>query len=236
MSWPGRRCSSNTWSETMIEVPRAALRADVIAETAEFFSFGTNDLTQTTLGMSRDDSGSFLPEYQDLEIINQNPFASIDQAGVGLMVEIATEKGRSKRKDLKLGICGEHGGDPNSITFFHNAGLDYVSCSPPRVPVARLARRTGKSSQHINYLSHLNHPWLRKNMFEVRDRPRMVERALLIGVNLPGQHGDDVSNLLLELADLVNTLDIEVMETMAVTIRKTSSTLFHRQGESPCHH
>lgn len=124
---------------TMIEVPRAALRAKEIAETAEFFSFGTNDLTQTTLGMSRDDSGSFLPEYKDLEIINQNPFASIDQAGVGKLVELASEKGRAKSKDFKLGICGEHGGDPTSIVFFHKTGLDYVSCSPPRVPVARLA-------------------------------------------------------------------------------------------------
>ncbi len=124
---------------TMIEVPRAALQADEIAETAEFFSFGTNDLTQTTLGMSRDDSGSFLPDYKDLEIINQNPFASIDQAGVGKLVELASEKGRAKSKDFKLGICGEHGGDPTSIAFFHKTGLDYVSCSPPRVPVARLA-------------------------------------------------------------------------------------------------
>ena len=124
---------------TMIEVPRAALRASEIAETAEFFSFGTNDLTQTTLGMSRDDSGSFLPTYKDLEIINQNPFSSIDQAGVGKLVEIATESGRAVRKDLKVGICGEHGGDPNSVVFFHNTGLDYVSCSPPRVPIARLA-------------------------------------------------------------------------------------------------
>ena len=124
---------------TMIEVPRAALRADEIAETAEFFSFGTNDLTQTTLGMSRDDSGSFLPDYKDLEIINQNPFASIDQAGVGKLVELASEKGRAKSKGFKLGICGEHGGDPTSIAFFHKTGLDYVSCSPPRVPVARLA-------------------------------------------------------------------------------------------------
>ena len=124
---------------TMIEVPRAALRAEEIAETAEFFSFGTNDLTQTTLGMSRDDSGSFLPDYKDLEIINQNPFASIDQAGVGKLVELASEKGRAKSKGFKLGICGEHGGDPTSIAFFHKTGLDYVSCSPPRVPVARLA-------------------------------------------------------------------------------------------------
>jgi pyruvate,orthophosphate dikinase len=124
---------------TMIEVPRGALTADEIAETAEFFSFGTNDLTQTGLGMSRDDAGSFLGKYKDLDILPQNPFASIDAAGVGQLVEIGVKKGRSTKKDLKLGICGEHGGDPASIKFFHNVGLDYVSCSPPRVPVARLA-------------------------------------------------------------------------------------------------
>jgi pyruvate,orthophosphate dikinase len=124
---------------TMVEIPRAAIRAEEIAEVAEFFSFGTNDLTQTTLGMSRDDAGSFLPAYKELEIINQNPFASIDQAGVGEMVRIGAERGRKGRKTIKLGICGEHGGDPDSIKFFHSVGLNYVSCSPPRVPVARLA-------------------------------------------------------------------------------------------------
>ncbi len=124
---------------TMIEVPRGALTADEIAEVAEFFSFGTNDLTQTCLGMSRDDSGSFLGRYKELEILPKNPFASIDVDGVGQLVRIAAEKGRSVRKDIKLGICGEHGGDPDSINFFHQVGLKYVSCSPPRVPVARLA-------------------------------------------------------------------------------------------------
>jgi len=124
---------------TMIEIPRAAIRAEKIAETAEFFSFGTNDLTQTTLGMSRDDSGTFLPLYKDLDIIPQNPFATIDQAGVGELVQIGAERGRATRKNIKLGICGEHGGDPTSVKFFHKAGLNYVSCSPPRVPVARLA-------------------------------------------------------------------------------------------------
>ncbi|MFP4351209.1 MAG: pyruvate, phosphate dikinase [Puniceicoccaceae bacterium] len=124
---------------TMIEVPRGALTADEIAETAEFFSFGTNDLTQTGLGMSRDDAGSFLGTYKALEIMTQNPFASIDAKGVGQLVEIGATKGRQAKKDLKLGICGEHGGDPASIRFFHDVGLDYVSCSPPRVPVARLA-------------------------------------------------------------------------------------------------
>jgi pyruvate,orthophosphate dikinase len=124
---------------TMIEVPRGALTADEIAQSAEFFSFGTNDLTQTGLGMSRDDSGSFLGQYAELEIMKKNPFATIDQTGVGQLVEIAVAKGRKARPDIKLGICGEHGGDPSSIEFFEKVGLDYVSCSPFRVPVARLA-------------------------------------------------------------------------------------------------
>jgi pyruvate,orthophosphate dikinase len=124
---------------TMIEVPRGALTADEIAETAEFFSFGTNDLTQTTLGMSRDDSGSFLPSYAESEIVKKNPFASIDQSGVGQLMAIAILKGRKTRPDIKLGICGEHGGDPDSVKFCHKIGLNYVSCSPYRVPVARLA-------------------------------------------------------------------------------------------------
>jgi pyruvate,orthophosphate dikinase len=124
---------------TMIEVPRGALTADEIAETAEFFSFGTNDLTQTALGMSRDDSGSFLPHYAELEIIKRNPFATIDQNGVGQLMRIAIEKGRRTRRGIKLGICGEHGGDPDSVKFCHRLGLDYVSCSPFRVPIARLA-------------------------------------------------------------------------------------------------
>jgi len=124
---------------TMIEVPRGALTADEIAQTAEFFSFGTNDLTQTCLGMSRDDSGSFLPPYAELEIVKTNPFASIDQAGVGQLMKIACEKGNKTRPGIKLGICGEHGGDPSSVKFCHKLGLTYVSCSPFRVPVARLA-------------------------------------------------------------------------------------------------
>jgi pyruvate,orthophosphate dikinase len=124
---------------TMIEVPRGALTADEIAMSAEFFSFGTNDLTQMALGMSRDDSGSFLPNYEELEIVTKNPFATIDVSGVGQLVDIAVKKGRAARPDLKLGICGEHGGDPASIFFFESVGLDYVSCSPFRVPVARLA-------------------------------------------------------------------------------------------------
>jgi pyruvate,orthophosphate dikinase len=124
---------------TMIEVPRGALTADEIAQSAQFFSFGTNDLTQTGLGMSRDDSGSFLPHYNELEIVKKNPFATIDQAGIGQLVEMAVTKGRQTKSNLKLGICGEHGGDPASIHFFERVGLDYVSCSPYRVPVARLA-------------------------------------------------------------------------------------------------
>jgi len=124
---------------TMIEVPRGALTADEIAEVAEFFSFGTNDLTQTTMGMSRDDSGSFLPNYEEEEIVTDNPFAVVDQAGVGQLMEIAVSKGRSTRKNIKLGICGEHGGEPGSVKFCHSLGLNYVSCSPFRVPVARLA-------------------------------------------------------------------------------------------------
>ncbi len=124
---------------TMIEIPRGAITADEIAQTAEFFSFGTNDLTQTCLGMSRDDSGSFLPAYQNEEIVKKNPFASIDQTGVGQLMELAIEKGRRTRPDIKLGICGEHGGDPDSVKFCHTLGLTYVSCSPYRVPVARLA-------------------------------------------------------------------------------------------------
>jgi len=124
---------------TMIELPRAALRAGDIAEQAEFFSFGTNDLTQTTYGLSRDDSGSFLERYEEQGIYDQDPFISIDEEGVGELIELATERGRATRADIKLGICGEHGGDPSSVTFCHKIGLDYVSCSPYRVPIARLA-------------------------------------------------------------------------------------------------
>lgn len=124
---------------TMIELPRACLVADEIAESAEFFSFGTNDLTQTTYGFSRDDIGGFLPVYLEEKILPVDPFQSIDLDGVGQLVEMAVKKGRSTQPDIKLGICGEHGGDPDSIEFFHNVGLDYVSCSPFRVPVARLA-------------------------------------------------------------------------------------------------
>jgi pyruvate, orthophosphate dikinase len=124
---------------TMIELPRACLRAGEIAETAEFFSFGTNDLTQTTFGISRDDSAQFLTTYQELGVLSHDPFVTLDQDGVGELVRIAAERGRATRAAIKLGICGEHGGDPASVVFCHQAGLDYVSCSPYRVPVARLA-------------------------------------------------------------------------------------------------
>ncbi len=124
---------------TMIELPRAALTADMIAKEAEFFSFGTNDLTQTTFGFSRDDAGKFLPLYIDNSILENDPFAVLDQEGVGELVKIGIEKGRSTRPDIKIGICGEHGGEPNSVKFGYNIGLDYVSCSPFRVPIARLS-------------------------------------------------------------------------------------------------
>jgi pyruvate,orthophosphate dikinase len=132
---------------TMIELPRAALKAHEIAETAEFFSFGTNDLTQTTLGLSRDDSASFLDSYTRQGIFPTDPFMSIDVEGVGEMVRIGVERGRKTRKNLKLGICGEHGGDPASVRFFREVGLDYVSCSPFRVPIARLAAAQAELAQ-----------------------------------------------------------------------------------------
>ncbi|MDO4286858.1 MAG: pyruvate, phosphate dikinase [Eubacteriales bacterium] len=124
---------------TMIEIPRAALMADEIAEEAEFFSFGTNDLTQMTFGFSRDDAGKFLPSYYEGKIYESDPFARLDQSGVGQLIQLAAQKGRATRPDIKLGVCGEHGGDPASVAFFHSVGLNYVSCSPFRVPIARLA-------------------------------------------------------------------------------------------------
>jgi len=124
---------------TMIEVPRAALTAEGIAKVAHFFSFGTNDLTQMTMGFSRDDAGKFLPAYLEKGILKQDPFQVLDRHGVGLLMEMAVAKGRSTRPDIKLGICGEHGGEPSSIEFCDMLGLDYVSCSPFRVPIARLA-------------------------------------------------------------------------------------------------
>jgi pyruvate,orthophosphate dikinase len=124
---------------TMIELPRAALKADQLAENAEFFSFGTNDLTQTTYGISRDDAGKFLSAYIEKGVFDKDPFVSLDQDGVGDLIKIAVERGKKARPDIKLGICGEHGGDPASIQFCERVGLDYVSCSPYRVPIARLA-------------------------------------------------------------------------------------------------
>jgi len=124
---------------TMIEVPRAAIIADELATEAVFFSFGTNDLTQTALGISRDDAADFLPAYVGQGIMENDPFASLDVAGVGPIIQMAVDKGRAARPDLKLGICGEHGGDPASISAFFEMGFDYVSCSPFRVPIARLA-------------------------------------------------------------------------------------------------
>jgi pyruvate,orthophosphate dikinase len=124
---------------TMIEIPRAALTADQVAESAEFFSFGTNDLTQMTFGYSRDDIGTFLPDYLDKKMLEVDPFAQIDESGVGQLVEMAVNKGRQTRPTLKCGICGEHGGEPSSVKFCVRAGLNYVSCSPYRVPIARLA-------------------------------------------------------------------------------------------------
>ena len=124
---------------TMIEIPRAALTADEIAKEAEFFCFGTNDLTQMTFGFSRDDAGKFLPAYYDAKIYENDPFAKLDQVGVGKLMDMAVKLGKSVRPDMHCGICGEHGGDPTSVEFCHKIGLTYVSCSPFRVPIARLA-------------------------------------------------------------------------------------------------
>jgi pyruvate,orthophosphate dikinase len=124
---------------TMSEVPRAAVTANQIAESADFFSFGTNDLTQMTFGFSRDDINTFLPDYLRLELLERDPFQTLDQQGVGQLVQLGIDRGRATNKNLKIGICGEHGGDPASVHFFHKAGMDYVSCSPFRVPIARLA-------------------------------------------------------------------------------------------------
>ncbi|MGH9761334.1 MAG: putative PEP-binding protein, partial [Blastocatellia bacterium] len=139
---------------TMIELPRAALTADQIAKEAQFFSFGTNDLTQTTFGISRDDAGKFMPFYLEHRIFTDDPFQTIDQEGVGELVTIGTERGRKTRPDLKVGICGEHGGDPDSVKFCHRAGLNYVSCSPYRVPIARLAAAQASLGQEQQAISH----------------------------------------------------------------------------------
>ena len=133
----------------MIELPRAALVADEIAKEAEFFSFGTNDLTQTTLGFSRDDINTFLPAYLDEGILKQDPFAVLDREGVGELVRIGTERGRKTRPNLEVGICGEHGGDPSSVEFCHMVGMDYVSCSPFRVLTARLAAAQAAAGEKL---------------------------------------------------------------------------------------
>jgi pyruvate,orthophosphate dikinase len=133
---------------TMIEIPRAALIADELAKEAEFFSFGTNDLTQMTYGFSRDDAGKFLEEYYAKNIFESDPFAKLDQVGVGQLVKMAAERGKSTRPDIKLGICGEHGGEASSIEFCHRIGLNYVSCSPYRVPLARLAAAQAKINEN----------------------------------------------------------------------------------------
>ena len=135
---------------TMIELPRAALVADEIAKEAQFFSFGTNDLTQTTWGFSRDDVNKILPTYLELGIIKQDPFAVLDREGVGQLVKMATEKGRKTRPNLKVGICGEHGGEPSSVEFCYQTGLNYVSCSPYRVLTARLAAAQAAASEKLN--------------------------------------------------------------------------------------
>jgi len=134
---------------TMIELPRACVVADEIAQDAEFFSYGTNDLTQTMYGFSRDDIGTFLPTYVERGILKNDPFATIDQKGVGYMMELATERGRKTRPNIKLGICGEHGGDPESVAYCHRIGLTYVSCSPFRVLTARLAAAQAAASEKL---------------------------------------------------------------------------------------
>jgi len=141
---------------TMIELPRAALTADQIAEEAEFFSFGTNDLTQTTFGISRDDINQFLPAYMKAGIFKQDPFATLDQAGVGQLLQIAVAKGRKTRPNVKLGICGEHGGDPESVKFCHRIGLNYVSCSPFRLLTARLAAAQAAIEEKMSGPAHTN--------------------------------------------------------------------------------
>ncbi len=133
---------------TMVEIPRAAITADEIAKEAEFFSFGTNDLTQMTFGFSRDDAGKFLGSYYENKIYEQDPFAKLDQKGVGYLVKMGAGLGKKVRPDIKLGICGEHGGDPASVEFCHNIGLTYVSCSPFRVPIARLAAAQAAIKEH----------------------------------------------------------------------------------------
>ena len=141
---------------TMIEVPRASLVADKLAEAAEFFSFGTNDLTQMGFGFSRDDIGAFLVDYINKGILPEDPFQTIDQEGIGELIKICIDRGRKTRKDLKVGICGEHGGDPSSVEFCHRVGMDYVSCSPFRVPIARLAAAQAVIKEESNKFKYQN--------------------------------------------------------------------------------
>jgi pyruvate,orthophosphate dikinase len=138
---------------TMIELPRAAILADKISPLVDYFSFGTNDLTQTTFGISRDDTGSFLGDYIDQKIFKHDPFVTIDQEGVGLLINTAIKKGKKTNNNLTFGVCGEHAGDPESIDFFHNAGIDYISCSPFRVPIARVAAARSKIKISIKNLA-----------------------------------------------------------------------------------
>jgi pyruvate,orthophosphate dikinase len=161
---------------TMIELPRAALMAGEIAKAADFFSFGTNDLTQTTFGLSRDDAASFLPHYIESGILIDDPFRVLDRSGVGQLVQIATWEGRRQKPMLKVGVCGEHGGEPTSVEFFHQVGLDYVSCSPFRVPVARLAAAHAALEQAAAQQQHA----------DVRRSTSTHEPAAGIGVSKPG--------------------------------------------------
>src|SRR5919201_1521069 len=169
---------------TMIELPRACIRADDIAEHADFFSFGTNDLTQTTLGFSRDDAeGNFLTRYLEDGVLERNPFETLDQSGVGELMRIAVERGRSTKEELKLGICGEHGGEPLSVAFCHELGLDYVSCSPYRVPLARLAaaqaalREEGVQAAVAGDRDQVEPPVERMAAAEARQRKRTKDAA-----------------------------------------------------------
>src|SRR5213078_3051506 len=173
---------------TMIELPRAALTADEIAKEADFFSFGTNDLTQTTFGLSRDDAGRFLPFYVEHGILHDDPFQVLDQEGVGKLIEIAVRLGRGTRSDLKIGICGEHGGEPRSVKFCHHAGMNYVSCSPFRLPIARLAAALAGAMRHertvrprvsYRHAVHCAHPPRRRRSAHRRRRSRALLRKHL---------------------------------------------------------